>query len=174
MNRLFVLFAVLLFAICVQGQKYHPRVQAVRDAVEKWNSGYRALDPKRMSASIADELEFVNRFGQHFHIRTKDEYEQMWNWAFTNIYRGKPGPDHEIRSVRFVGEDVAVVQATATRTEPVIVSDGTKIPPFTQHATFVLVETKAGWRITTHNIHNQFPDPDKSGRAPWQTETSKN
>ena len=168
MKKVLFILLVVVSASAAFGQKYHPKVQAVRDVVEKWDSGYRAMDPKAMSATIADELDFVNRFGERLTIYSRDEYEKMWTWAFTSVYKGKPGPEHDIRTVRFITEDVVIVHATATRTEPVITSDGKKIPPFTQQATFVLVKKNDEWRITAHNINNQFADPDMTERLPWQ------
>ena len=171
-----VLFILLLFVLASTtfGQKYHPTVQAVRDVVEKWNDGYRAMDPTVMSSTIDDELDIVNRFGQKVLIKSRADYEKMWTWAFTDIYKGKPGPHHNIQSVRFITPDVAIIHATASRTEAVITSDGQKIPPFTQQATFVVVKKKDAWRITSHNINNQFADPDKSEKLPWQKAAGKN
>jgi uncharacterized protein (TIGR02246 family) len=168
MKKVLFVLLVVVSASAAFGQKYHPKVQAVRDVVEKWNMGYRAMDPKAMSATIADELDFVNRFGQRLTIYSRDEYEKIWAHAFTSIYKGKPGPEHDVQTVRFITEDVVIVHSTEIRTEPVITSDGKKIPPFTEQATFVLVKKNDEWRITAHNMNNQFADPDKTENLPGQ------
>lgn len=169
MKRSLVLFALFLFATSAYAQKYHPDVQAVRDVIEKWSVGYVAMDPKTMSATIADQYDIVNRFGQWINHNNREDYEKMWSWTFSNVYNGKPGPAHNIEYVRLVTDDVAIVQTWATRKEPVTLPDGKKIPPFTQWVTFVVVKQKDGWRIASQNIHNQFGDPHKSERLPWQS-----
>lgn len=169
MKRSLILFAVLAFSVSAYGQKYHPDVQAVRDVIAKWDAGYRALDPKAMSTTIADQHDFVNPFGQWFNYNNREDYEKMWSWAFTNVYNGKPGPQHEIEYVRRLTDDVTIVQAWATRKEPVAVPDGKKIPPFTQWVTFVVVKQNGEWRIASHSIHNQLSDPHKSETLPWRS-----
>ncbi|MGQ0542380.1 MAG: SgcJ/EcaC family oxidoreductase [Blastocatellia bacterium] len=167
MKKKLVILAILVLAATGYGQKYHPDVQAVRDVIQKWDAGYRTLDPKAMSATIADQYDFVNRFGQWTNHNNREDYEKMWTWAFANVYNGKPGPEHNIEYVRRLTDDVAIVQVLATRKEPVILPYGTKIPPFTQWVMFVVVKQKDEWRIASHNIHNQFPDPRKSEKLPW-------
>lgn len=174
MKRILFLFAILLFAPSAFAQKYHPDTQAIRDVIEKWDAGYRALDPKAMSAMIADQHDFVNRFGEWFNHNDREGYEKMWGWAFANVYNGKPGPQHHIEYVRRLNENAAIVQAHATRKEPVVLPDGKKIPPFTQWVTFVLVKKNDEWRIASHTVHNQFPDPHKSGTAPWNATSQAN
>ena len=168
MKSLLLLFASFFLVSASYAQKYHPDVQEVRDVIEKWNAGYLALDPKAMSATIADQHDFVNRFGQWFNHNDREGYEKMWSWVFSDVYKGKPGPEHHIEYVRRLTNDVAIVQAYATRKEPVTLPDGKKIPPFTQWATFVLVKQKDEWRIASHTVHNQIANPHKSEKLPWQ------
>lgn len=158
------LLAVLILSVGALGQKYHPDVQSVRNIVEKWNSGYRAMDPTAMSATIADRYDLVNRFGEWSSFDNKrEEYEKLWMWVFKEVYRGKPGPDHKIHDVRRLTKGAMTVQAWAKYEEPIITSDGKTIPPFMQWVTFVVVKQRNGWRIASHNIHNQFVNPDNRG-----------
>ena len=84
----------------------------------------------------------------------------MWAWAFTNIYKGKPGPDHAIERVRFLSPDVALVQARAYWKDIITLDDGTRIPPHGEIDTFVAVRNAHLWRVAALNIHNQMPPFD--------------
>ena len=53
MKTFLFVIVFLVFASAGYGQKYHPDEQAARDLIEKWNSGYRALDAETMAATAA-------------------------------------------------------------------------------------------------------------------------
>lgn len=159
-NLLFVL-ALLLFVWAGYGQKYHPTIQAVRDTVERWNYGFQQVDPKAMSQLVTDEVDYVDGSGEKFKLYSRDEYEKMWHWAFKNVYHGKPHLDHDIDSVRFIAEDVAIVHATV-RTPPIADAEGRKIPRSVRISTFVLVKKNDQWLISSHNENNLVVESPKS------------
>ena len=154
MKYTFLLMVVAMFASTAFSQKYHPTEQAVRDTVENWYNGYRKMDPKAMSATIAEELDLVDRSGEKFVAYSREEYEKIWSWAFAKLEKEKPGAHHEVDTVRFVTPDVAIVHSTTMRYD-----EGKNVPRVTQVATFVLVKKNDVWRITSQNVNGRSPDP---------------
>ena len=150
-------FFLIVVAICAStgfSQKYHPTEQAVRDTIEKWNDAYRKMDPKAMSLTIGEELDFIDRSGEKFVVYSRAEYEKLWTWVFAKGEKEKLGSLREVDSVRFITADVAIVHSTAMQYD-----DGKKVPEVTQVATFVLVKKNDAWLITSHNINNRLADP---------------
>jgi uncharacterized protein (TIGR02246 family) len=148
--------------------------RGIRDLISQWDIAYRALDAKAMVALETPDFELVDRFGNWFPQTSRKENERMWSWAFTNIYRGKPGPKHSIERIRFLQPGVAIVQARAYWAEVITLPDGTRIPPHGQLTTFVVVKQKEGWRIAAQNIHNKMsgdgPGDGSTARLPWNEE----
>lgn len=142
------------------GQQHSRDERGVRDLVARWNAAYRALDAKTLAALQTPDFEIVNRLGQWTPTSSTTQNEQMWAWAFTNIYKGKPGPDHAIERVRFLSPDVALVQARAYWKDVITLDDGTRIPPHGEIDTFVAVRNARVWRVGALNIHNQMPPFD--------------
>ncbi|HKU22712.1 MAG TPA: hypothetical protein VJQ50_16995 [Terriglobales bacterium] len=89
-------------AVTICCQSRGPDERGVRELISRWNAAYRSLDAKTLSALQTPDFEIVNRLGQWTPTSSSAQNEQMWAWAFTNIYKGKPGPDHKIERVRFV------------------------------------------------------------------------
>jgi uncharacterized protein (TIGR02246 family) len=136
---------------------------AVRGFIAEWNSAYRAMDAKRLASLFADDVEIIDRFGHWVRPGTRDDLEKLWHLTFTQIYKGKPGPERKVESVRVLAPDVAVVQAT-THWEAVTLDDGTVIPPHGEIDTFLLVKKADAWRVVLLNIHNQMaPGTERPG-----------
>jgi uncharacterized protein (TIGR02246 family) len=129
--------------------------QSVRELIAHWNTGYRALDAKAMAALETDDFEMVDRFGEWYDSRGSAENERLWDWAFKNIYRGKPGPARQIEKIRFLRPEVAIVAAKCQWGE-ITLEDGTRIPPHGEIDTFVLVKQGEQWKIAQLNIANQM------------------
>ncbi|GEM_PF-3490881 len=151
---------ICVCSVVAVGQDNNRQERAVRDLLARWNTAYRSLDAKALSALQTPDFEIVNRLGQWTPTSSTLQNEQMWAWAFTNIYKGKPGPDHKIERVRFVSSDVALVQARAYWNDVIVLDDGTRIPPHGEIDTFVAVRKARVWRVAALNIHNQMPPFD--------------
>jgi uncharacterized protein (TIGR02246 family) len=142
------------------GQEQKGDEPGVRDLIGRWNAAYRALDAKKLAAVQTPDFEIVNRLGQWTPLFSTEQSEKMWAWAFTNIYKGKAGPEHTIERVRFLTPDVSVVQARAYWKDIIVLDDGTQIPPHGEIDTFVAVRNGGVWRVASLNIHNQMPPFD--------------
>lgn len=151
---------ICVCSVVAFGQDNHRQERAVRDLIARWNAAYRGLDAKTMAALQTPDFEIVNRLGQWTPNASTAQNEEMWAWAFANIYKGKPGPDHKIERVRFLSPDVALVQARAYWNDVIVLDDGTRIPPHGEIDTFVTVRNAHVWRVAALNIHNQMPPFD--------------
>ena len=140
-----------------------PAEQSVRQTITRWNAAYRAMDPKRLATLFTDSVEIIDRFGHWVRPGGRSEVEQLWHLTFTQIYKGRPGPERVVESVRMLTPNVALVQAT-TQWDKVTLDDGTVIPAHGEIDTFVLVRQGDEWRIASLNIHNRMaPGTERPG-----------
>ena len=139
--------------------------QGVRDFMARWNTAYTSLDATALAKLETDDYEMVDRFGHWIRTEGPGFNERLWALSFRDVYHGKPGPARNIESIRFLGPDVALVQARANHPNGVLLDDGTQIPPFWEINTYTLVHTEAGWRVALLNIHNQMtPETEGAGQ----------
>ena len=164
-----VLLVLVLVALSVGASaKPSDDERAVRELIARWDAAYRSLDAKAVAALETEDFELVNRVGWWTKARGREDNERMWAWGFDVIYKGKPGPKHTVESVRFVSQDVAVVQARADW-PALTLPDGTIIPPHGEIVTFVVVrQKKKTWLIASQNIHNQMPGDELPQPPPWE------
>jgi uncharacterized protein (TIGR02246 family) len=141
--------------------------RAVRELVNRWDAAYRSLDAKALAALETEDFELVNRIGWWTPLKSREENERMWAWAFNIIYNGKPGPKHTIERVRFIHPDVAIVQAHGDW-PALTLPDGTSIPPHGEIDTLVVVKQKKGWLVASESIHNQMPGEELPSPLPWE------
>lgn len=115
----------------------------------------------------------IDRFGHWIKSEGPQFNENLWHAAFTEIYRGKPGPPRQVESIRFMSPTIAIVQARANHPEGVTLDDGSKIPPFWEINTYTLMKTDPGWRVVLLNIHNQIGPEDEGPGQKLPTITSQ-
>jgi uncharacterized protein (TIGR02246 family) len=166
-RRFFLVLALTLIPFEIQGH-VNDEERSVRDLINQWDAAYRRLDAKALAKLETSDFELVNRLGQWTPFKAREDNERMWAWAFTNIYNGKPGPEHSVERVRFIRPDTAIVQARAFWPDEITLPDGTRIPPHGEIDTFVVVKQKDGWRIASQNIHNQMPGEELPSQLPWE------
>ena len=168
-RKLLAVLALVALSVGAGGKTDDER--AVRELIARWDAAYRSLDARAIAALETEDFELVNRFGWWTKAASREDNERMWAWGFANIYRGKPGPQHTVESVRFVRPDVAVVQAHADW-PALTLDDGTQIPPHGEIVTFVVVRQKKTWLIASQNIHNQMPGQGLPSPPPWQQDAA--
>jgi hypothetical protein len=130
----------------------------VREFISRWNAAYTGLDAAALASLETPDFQLVDRFGHWIQSEGPEFNRRLWALAFQEIYRGRPGPARRIESIRFMAPAVAVVQARAWHPDPIVLDDGTHIPPFWEINTYTLIDTTSGWRVSVLNIHNQI-DP---------------
>ena len=160
MVRSFLTAALVLLCTFASAQDRVSDESGVRQLMANWNAAYRSLDAKTLASLQTPEFELVNRLGQWTPQGSVAEGERMWAWTFTNIYKGKPGPEHTVERVRFVRPDVAIVQARKYWADVLTLDDGTRIPPHGEVDTFEAVKNSGAWKVAALNIHNQMPPFD--------------
>lgn len=133
----------------------------VRQFIDRWNAAYTSMNAKDLAALETADYEMIDRFGHWIKSEGPQFNENLWHAAFTEIYRGKPGPARQIESIRFMSPKIAIVQARANHPDGVTLDDGSKIPPFWEINTYTLVKTEDGWRVALLNIHNQIGPGDE-------------
>ena len=158
--------AALFTALPALAQSPGKDEAGVRQFIDRWNAAYTSMNAKDLAALETSDYEMIDRFGHWIKSEGPAFNENLWKAAFTEIYRGKPGPARQIESIRFLAPNVTIVQARANHPEGVMLDDGTRIPPFWEINTYTLIKTDAGWRVTLLNIHNQIA-PGSEG--PGQT-----
>ncbi|WP_109487512.1 hypothetical protein [Occallatibacter savannae] len=159
-------FAALLClpALTVKAQAAINDEVGVRQFIDRWNAAYTGLNAKDLAALETADYEMIDRFGHWIKSEGPQFNENLWRVAFTEIYKGKPGPAREIESIRFLSRNIAIVQARANHADGVTLDDGSKIPPFWEINTYTLVKTDVGWRVLLLNIHNQI-GPELEGQG---------
>lgn len=162
MSRNLALAALLsLSAFTLTAQPPTNDDAGVRQFIDRWNSAYTTMNAKDLAALETADYEMIDRFGHWIKSEGPQFNENLWHAAFTEIYRGKPGPPRQIESIRFLAPNIAIVQARANHPDGVTLDDGSKIPPFWEINTYTLVKTDAGWRVALLNIHNQIGPEDE-------------
>jgi uncharacterized protein (TIGR02246 family) len=157
MIKQFTLAATLMAAFAgIEAGAQANDERGVRDLVARWNSAYTGMDAAALASLETADFEMVDRFGHWIKSEGPEFNQRLWNMAFTEIYRGKPGPARVIESIRFLAPTVAVVQARANHPDGVTLDDGTHIPPFWEINTYTVIKTETGWKIAVQNIHNQI------------------
>ena len=170
-RKLLLVLALAALSAGAGGKKVDDE-RAVRELITRWDAAYRSLDARAVAALETEDFELVNRVGWWTKARGREDNERMWAWGFDVIYKGKPGPQHTVESVRFVSPDVAVVQAHADW-PALTLPDGTPIPPHGEIVTFVVVKQKKTWLIASQNIHNQMPGEELPQPPPWEQNKAK-
>lgn len=169
MHKAILLLIVLGISLGAYGQTSRDE-QAVRSVIEQWNAAYRKLDAKTLASLHTPEFDIVNRLGQWTHKSSTADVENLFAWSFQVIYKGKPGPEHQIEKVRFHTPDVASVLTRAYWAEVITLDDGTKIPPHGEIDTFTVVRKGGKWKVAWLDIHNQMPPFDVKPGEPLETD----
>ncbi len=110
----------------------------------------------RVVALRTDDHVVVNRFGQWWPPAGREEVERDVAGVMRDVYGGRVLPPHDVRLVRFLRPDVAVVQATAEHRD-VGLPDGRVLPPFEEVVTYILVRDDE-WRVASENVQNVWDE----------------
>ena len=125
---------------------------AIRSLMSDWVTSYNNLDAKRLAALEVPNVEIVDRFGESHETTGRAENQRLWSDAFDAVSRSTEPPKTIIDRIRFLGLDVAVVQMSWQFASGILLTDGSRIPPYSQIDIFVLTKSQSEWRVAAHYI----------------------
>jgi len=163
MRRTFLSWALWgLFALTIsplfiaRSQESHSKPKneesAIRSLMSDWITSYNDLDAKRLAALEGPNVEVVDRFGDLHQPTGRTENEKLWSDTFDVISPSTKPPKTSINHIRFLGPDVAVVQMSWQFASGILLTDGSRIPPYSQIDIFVLTKSQSEWRVAAHYI----------------------
>lgn len=131
--------------------------RAVNDLISRWVKAYQDLDARRLAALEVPDVETVDRFGVFRLLSGRNENEKLWSDAFEMVARNKARSAIKINHIQFLRPDVALVQVSWQFAEGILLTDGARIPPFSQVDTFVLLKSHGEWLVAAHNMQETKP-----------------
>ena len=149
--------AAAIFAMRVKARPTTNEESEVRTLIFQWVDAYHNLDATRLAALEVQDVQVVDRFGELHLISGRNQNEKLWEDAFEIISKSTERPSVTVNCVRFLRPDVAVVQTTWQFPEGIVLTDGDRIPPFSQADTFVVTKFQSVWLIAAHNMQEKQP-----------------
>lgn len=136
------------------GQDSHPKPQydeqAVRSLMNEWVAAYKGLDAKRLAALEVPNVETVDRFGDSHEPVGQAENEGLWSDTFDVISRSTEPPRTTIDHIRFLTPDSAIVEMSWQFASGILLTDATRIPPYSQLDIYVLTRSHGKWLVSAH------------------------
>ena len=129
----------------------------VRSLMSDWVSAYKSLDAKRLAALEVPNVEIVDRFGDPHQPTGRTENEKLWLDTFDVISPSTEPPKTAIDHIRFLGPDVAVVQMSWQFASGILLTDGSRIPPYSQIDIYVVTRSQSKWLIAAHYMQEKRP-----------------
>lgn len=137
--------------------------QAIRELFAAYDQAWKRRDAEAVAGMRTEDAEVVNRFGLWSRPANRAENARSLAQLMATIYKEHEPPVHTVELVRFIRPDVAIVH-TSSEQRDVVLPDGTKIPPFQEVNTYVLVKEEGRWLITSENIQNVGEPPIPKAR----------
>src|SRR4051812_10149817 len=118
---------------------------AIRAVLAEFYEGWNAHDPDKMASTFAEDIDFIDVFGEWSKGRDemRDELARVHASPFRNNHK-----EHKVEKIRFLKSDVAVVQVSA-------------VSQVRNLANYVLSKQQGKW-ITVSFTNNDVHDP------PWK------
>ena len=129
--------------------------RAIRTLISRWVEAYRELDARRLAALETPDVVIVDRFGEVHVSHGRHETERLWSDAFAMVSTNTPSITVTIDHIQFIRPDAAVVQASWRFAEGILLTDGERIPPYSQVDTYVLIKRKNVWLVAAHNMQEK-------------------
>ena len=135
-----------------QDSHHEPRndEQRVRSLITEWVAAYKSLDAKRLAALEVPDVEIVDRFGSVHEPAGRAENEELWSDTFEAISPSTEPPTTTIDYIRFLTPDVALVEMSWQFASGILLTDATRIPPYSQIDIYVVTKSQSKWRIAAH------------------------
>lgn len=166
MRRNYLLWAVCSIAalmisasLVATSQEQDPAPQteesAIRLLMSDWVAAYKNLDAKRLAALEVPNVEIVDRFGDLHEPTGRAENESLWSDTFDVISPSTEPPKTTIDHIRFLQPDVAVVQMSWQFASGILLTDGSRIPPYSQIDIYVVTKSQGKWLVAAHYMQEK-------------------
>jgi len=130
---------------------------AIRSLMSDWVAAYKNLDAKQLAALEVPNVEIVDRFGEPHQPTGRTENESLWADTFDVISRSTEPPKTTIDDIRFLGPDVALVQMSWQFGGGILLTDGSRIPPYSQIDIYVVTKSQGKWLVAAHYMQDKKP-----------------
>jgi len=159
---LFGIFAVTIspsFLARSQASYSAPKTEegVIRSLISGWVGAYNNLDAKQLAALEVPNVEIVDRFGDPHQPTGRAEDEKLWSDTFEVISPSTEPPKTTIDHIRFLGPDVAVVQMSWQFESGILLTDGSRIPPYSQIDIYVVTKSQNKWLVAAHYMQEKKP-----------------
>ena len=129
----------------------------IRSLISDWVAAYKNLDAKRLAALELPNVEIVDRFGDPHQPTGRAENEKLWSDAFEVVSPSTEPPKTTIDHIRFLGPDVAIVQMSWQFASGILLTDGSRIPPYSQIDVYVVTKSQSEWMVAAHYMQKETP-----------------
>jgi uncharacterized protein (TIGR02246 family) len=142
-----------------QESHFEPKANewVIRSLMSDWVAAYKNLDAKRLAALEVPNVEIVDRFGELHQPTGRKENESLWSDTFDVISRSTEPPKTTIDHIRFLSPDVAVVQMSWQFASGILLTDGSRIPPYSQIDIYVVTKSQSKWLVAAHYMQERKP-----------------
>lgn len=137
------------------GAKPKTEEGGIRSLMSDWVAAYENLDAKRLAALEVPNVEVIDRFGDLHQPTGRVENESLWSDTFEVISPSTEPPKTTIDHIRFLQPDVAVVQMSWQFAGGILLTDGSRIPPYSQIDIYVVTKSKDKWLVAAHYMQEK-------------------
>jgi uncharacterized protein (TIGR02246 family) len=127
----------------------------VRSLMSDWVAAYKNLAAKQLAALEVPNVEILDHFGDLHQPVGRAENERLWSDAFEVISPSTEPPKTTIDHIRFLGPDVAVVQMSWQFVSGILLTDGSRIPPYSQIDIYVVIKSQNEWLVAAHYMQEK-------------------
>ena len=128
---------------------------AIRLLMSDWVAAYKNLDAKRLAALEVPNVEVIDRFGDLHQPTGRAKNESLWSDTFDVISPSTEPPKATVDHIRFLGPDVALVQMSWQFASGILLTDGSRIPPYSQIDIYVVTKSKDKWLVAAHYMQEK-------------------
>jgi uncharacterized protein (TIGR02246 family) len=129
----------------------------IQSLMSDWVAAYKNLDAKKLAALEVPDVDIVDRFGDLHQPSGRAENEELWSETFEVISPSTEPPKTTIDRIRFLGSDIALVQMSWQFARGILLTDGSRIAPYSQIDIYLVTKSKSNWTIAAHYMQEKKP-----------------
>lgn len=156
------IFALMIspsFIAWSQESRTQPKTEErrIQSLMSDWVAAYKNLDAKQLAALELPDVDVVDRFGDLHQPTGRAENEKLWSDTFEVISPSTDPPKTMIDQIRFLGSDVALVQMSWQFTSGILLTDGSRIAPYSQIDIYLVTKSQSNWMVAAHYMQEKKP-----------------